>query len=195
VIVFLVVAIFAVISVQAWIGLPAATVQGFTAEGFGWVLDLPPAIILGTAAFAGVGGVHNLIQSNWVRDKGCGVGSRIPWLVSPITGEDEARPSTGYIFPQTEENLSRWRGWWKVANWKQFVTFFALGALSIILISTIAYSTVYGQDLGENIDFFRNEGLAWARSWVAGSRCSSTSWVRSRCSPGPLGSSTTWADA
>lgn len=25
----------------------------------------------------------------------------------------------------------------------------------------IAYSTVYGQDLGENIDFFRNEGLAF----------------------------------
>jgi hypothetical protein len=105
--------------------------------------------------------VHNLIQSNWIRDKGYGMGARIPRLVSPITGEEEARPSTGYLFPQTEENLSRWRGWWKVANWEQFVTFFALGALSIILMSMIAYSTVNGQDIGENIDFFRNEGLAF----------------------------------
>ena len=161
VIVFLVVAIFAVISIQAWIDLPASTVEGFTPEGFGQILDLPPALILGAAAFAGAGGVHNLIQSNWIRDKGYGMGARIPRLVSPITGEEEARPSTGYIFPQTEENLSRWRGWWKVANLEQFVTFFALGALSIILMSMIAYSTVYGQDLGENIDFFRNEGLAF----------------------------------
>jgi hypothetical protein len=160
IIVFLVVAIFAVISVEAWLDLPAATIQGFTAEGFGRVLDLPPAVILGAAAFAGAGGVHNLIQSNWILDKGYGMGARIPRLVSPITGEEEARPSTGYIFPQTEENLSRWRGWWKVANWEQFVTFFALGTLSIVLMSMIAYSTVYGQDLGENIDFFRNEGLA-----------------------------------
>jgi hypothetical protein len=160
VIVFLIVAIFAVISIQAWVDLPAATVQGFTAEGFGRVLDLPPAVILGAAAFAGAGGVHNLIQSNWIRDKGYGMGARIPRLVSPITGEDEARPSTGYIFPQTEENLSRWKRWWRVANLEQFVTFFALGALSIILMSMIAYSTVYGQDNGENIDFFRNEGLA-----------------------------------
>jgi len=77
-----------------------------------------------------------------------------------VTGEDQARPSTGYIFPQTEENMSRWRKWWRVANIEQLVTFFALGALSIILMSMIAYSTVFGQDLGENIDFFRNEGLA-----------------------------------
>ena len=54
-IVFLVVAIFAVISVQAWLDLPAATAQGFTAEGFGRLLDLPPALILGAAAFAGAG--------------------------------------------------------------------------------------------------------------------------------------------
>jgi hypothetical protein len=46
-----------------------------------------------------------------------------------------------------------------VANWEQFVTFFALGTLSIIFMSMIAYSTVFGQDIGENIDFFRNEGL------------------------------------
>ena len=64
IIVFLIVAIFAVISIQAWIDLPSATVEGFTAEGFGRVLDLPPAVILGAAAFAGAGGVHNLIQSN-----------------------------------------------------------------------------------------------------------------------------------
>ena len=160
VIVFLIVAIFTVISIQAWIDLPAATVEGFTAEGFGQVLGLPPALILGAAAFAGAGGVHNLIQSNWIRDKGYGMGARIPRLVSPVTGEDQARPSTGYIFPQTEENLSRWRKWWRVANWEQLVTFFALGALSIILMSMIAYSTVFGQDTGENIDFFRYEGIA-----------------------------------
>ena len=47
-----------------------------------------------------------------------------------------------------------------MANWEQFVTFFALGTLSIVLMSMIAYSTVYGQDTGENIDFFRYEGLA-----------------------------------
>ena len=58
-------------------------------------LENKRAIVTG----AGAGGVHNLIQSNWIRDKGYGMGARIPRLVSPITGEDQARPSTGYLFP------------------------------------------------------------------------------------------------
>ena len=159
VIVFLIVAIFAVISARTWADLPTSTV-----EGFGRIPDVPPALILGAVAFAGAGGVHNLIQSNWIRDKGYGMGARIPRLVSPITGEDQARPSTGYLFPQTEENLSRWRRWWRVANIEQFVSFFLLGALTIIFMSMIAYTTVFGQNTGENIDFFRSEGLALGES-------------------------------
>ncbi|MGH3147683.1 MAG: Nramp family divalent metal transporter [Rubrobacter sp.] len=153
VLLFLAVAVVVVVSPQAWADLPGAT-----ARGFGRIPDLPVSLILGAAAFAGAGGVHNLIQSNWIRDKGYGMGARIPRLVSPVTGEDQATPSTGYLFPQTEENLRRWRGWWRVANTEQLVTFFALGTLSIFLMSMIAYSTVYGQNIGEDLDFFRNEG-------------------------------------
>ncbi len=159
VLVFLVVALFVVVSASAWADLPGAT-----ARGFGRVPDLPVSLILGAAAFAGAGGVHNLIQSNWIRDKGYGMGARIPRLVSPVTGEDQATPSTGYIFPQTEENLRRWRGWWRVANTEQLVTFFALGTLSIFLMSMIAYSTVYGRNIGEDLDFFRNEGQILGRT-------------------------------
>src|SRR5215210_5389674 len=78
IIIFLLVAILAVISIQACADLPGATAQGFTAEGFDQVLGLPLALILGAVAFAGAGGVHNLIQSNWIRDKGYGMGARIP---------------------------------------------------------------------------------------------------------------------
>ena len=36
------------------------------------------------------------------------MGANIPNIVSPITGEEEARPSLGYTFPMDEENLRRW---------------------------------------------------------------------------------------
>ena len=62
------------------LGRPAG---GHGPPGFGRVPDLPVSLILGAAAFAGAGGVHNLIQSNWIRDKGYGMGARIPRLVSP----------------------------------------------------------------------------------------------------------------
>ena len=50
-----------------------------------------------------------------------------------------------------------------MANTEQLVTFFALGTLSIFLMSMIAYSTVFGQNIGEDLDFFRNEAQILGR--------------------------------
>ena len=74
------------------------------------------APLLGAIAFAGAGGALNLVQSNWVRDKGLGMGARLPKVVSPFTGEEVAAPTTGYFFKRDEANMRRWEGWWKVAN-------------------------------------------------------------------------------
>ena len=155
VIVFVVVAVLFVIGLQPWADLPGATVEGFgrLPEGIG------VAVLLSALVFAGGGGTLNLTMSNWIRDKGWGMGVHIPKLVSPITGEEEARPSTGYMFPQTEENLSRWKGWWRAARIEQFWTFFVVGAVSIIVFSVLAYSVLpVGQVEAEELDFIRVEG-------------------------------------
>ena len=100
------------------------------------------ATLLGAIAFAGAGGALNLVQSNWVRDKGLGMGARLPKVVSPFTGEETAAPTTGFFFQRDEENLRRWRGWWKVANREQFWTFFAIGAAALLILMTLTYVSV-----------------------------------------------------
>ena len=82
----------------------------------------------GRARLRGRGGVNNLCQSNWIRDKGFGMGKHIPHVVSPITGEDQAKPSTGYMVRPDDENLDRFNQWWKVANKEQFYFFFCQGS-------------------------------------------------------------------
>jgi hypothetical protein len=110
-------------------------------------------------AFAGAGGGQNLVQANWIRDKGFGMGAYVPRLVSPITGEPEAAPSTGYAFEPTRANLSRWRGWWKFANLEQLFTFVLITFLTILFTSLLAYSTVYGREgLANGISFIKTEG-------------------------------------
>jgi hypothetical protein len=134
-------------------------VTGFS--GFGSIPtspDVTAALIAGAIAFAGSGGCGNLAVSNWVRDKGMGMGHYIPRIVSPLTGEEEAVPATGNTFPQDERNLARWRGWWKVANSEQAVTFWLIGTIGIVVLSVLAYSTVFGQDTGEDFDFIQAEG-------------------------------------
>src|SRR3712207_4809360 len=117
------------------------------------------AVLLGGLAFAGAGGGQNRVQSNWIRDKGFGMGSYVPRLVSPITGQPEAAPSTGYVFEPTQENLRRWRGWWKFANTEQLTTFVLITFVTILFTSLLAYSTVYGREgLENNIGFIETEG-------------------------------------
>jgi Mn2+/Fe2+ NRAMP family transporter len=118
------------------------------------------ATLLGAIAFAGAGGALNLVQSNWVRDKGLGMGARLPKVVSPFTGEETAAPTTGFFFRRDEENLRRWRGWWKVANREQFWTFFAIGAAALLILMTLTYVSVGTGGDAESFDFIQAEGEA-----------------------------------
>ena len=157
--VFLVIAIVAAISPSAWAELPKAV------TGFGRLPDagaIPIALMLSGLVFAGAGGVNNLCQSNWIRDKGFGMGIYIPRIVSPITGEEVAAPATGSMMRQDPENLRRFRGWWAVANREQLVSFWFICVFSITVFSTLAYSTVFGKAIAgqANLAFIRAEGEA-----------------------------------
>jgi hypothetical protein len=123
--------------------------------------DLTIALLLGALAFAGAGGANNLVQSNYIRDKNMGMGERIPHIVSPVTGEEEAAAPFGYTFTVNEDNMRRWDGWWKVANKEQFITFFLIGVTSLIVLSVLTYATVgVGANLGEEFAFIEAEGNA-----------------------------------
>jgi Mn2+/Fe2+ NRAMP family transporter len=152
--IFFIVAAFTAISAEAVGELDSAVTNFGQFPG-----DLEFAVLLGAIAFAGAGGGQNLCQSNWIRDKGYGMGTYVPRLVSPITGHEEPASGTGYMFPPNEENLSRWRAWWRFANIEQLSTFVAITLLTITFTSLLAYSTVFGQpDLPDDINFLQVEG-------------------------------------
>jgi hypothetical protein len=83
------------------------------------------------------------------------MGKYAPRIVSPITGHEEAATSGQcYRFPEDEQNMTRWREWWRRANLEQFLSFGLVAALSIIVFSLVAYSTVFGNpDLPEESGF------------------------------------------
>ena len=157
--VFLAVAIVAAISPSAWADLPQAVTN------IGRLPDssvIPISLVLSGLVFAGAGGVNNLAQSNWIRDKGFGMGIYIPRIVSPITGEEAAAPATGSMMRQDAENIRRFHGWWAVASKEQLVSFWFICVFSITVFSALAYSTVFGQNIatGANLAFIKAEGDA-----------------------------------
>jgi hypothetical protein len=138
----------------AWADLPQAVTQPrFPAAELGF------AVLMGALAFAGAGGGQNLVQSNWIRDKGFGMGHYVPKIVSPLTKDVEARGRVGYVFLPTEQNMTHWRGWWRFANREQLYTFVLISFVSIVFMSLLAYATVFGNDtVTNNIAFLQVEG-------------------------------------
>ena len=124
------------------------------------ISSIGAATLLGAIAFAGAGGALNLVQSNWVRDKGLGMGARLPRVVSPFTGEEVVAPTTGYFFKRDEANMRRWNAWWKVADREQFYTFFVIGAVTLFVFMTLTFVTVGAGVAEESFDFIRVQGEA-----------------------------------
>jgi hypothetical protein len=118
-------------------------------EGFGEFVTL-----LGALAYAGCGGALNLAQSLWVRDKGYAMGAHIGRITSPVTGDTEAIPSTGFAFALTEEGIARWKGWWRAANREHAITFWIVGLSTLLLLAMLAHATLLhpGQHLAETRD-------------------------------------------
>lgn len=150
-----VLAIIFAISKDTWAALPAGMAS------FGkFPTELGFALLFSAVAFAGAGGGQNLCQSNWIRDKGFGMGRYIPRLVSPVTGTEEAAPVRGsYIFEPNKENMARWRRWWRFANVEQTLTFFLVTVITITLTSMLAHSVLFGRaGLPNNVSFLQIEG-------------------------------------
>jgi hypothetical protein len=155
--ILILIAAFFVITADDWAALPQIVTTATIPTELGF------ALLLGALAFAGAGGGQNLCQSNWIRDKGFGMGKYVPRIMSPVTGQPEAAPSTGFVFEPTAENMARWRRWWRFANVEQLVTFVLITFITITFTSLLAYATVYGQEgLPNSVAFVQSEGLVLA---------------------------------
>jgi hypothetical protein len=155
---FIALAIFIATDLSAWAGVVTEAPEGIANFPTYWQ-EVGAVSILGALAFAGAGGANNLVQSNYVRDKGMGMGIHIPNIVSPITGEEVATPSLGYVPPDTEENRRRWQGWWKVANQEHLITFWFIGALLLVALCVLVFSSI---GIQENI----GTDLAFVEDWA-----------------------------
>ena len=152
-----VLAIALAIGSDSWRALPSGLLGIHGIPG-----DLGFALMLSAIAFAGAGGGQNLCQSNWIRDKGFGMGVYVPRLVSPLTGTEEAQPSAArFTFETTGGDLDRWHRWWRFANVEQLLTFVLVSIGTICLTSMLAHSTLFGRsDLPNSIAFLHIEGVA-----------------------------------
>jgi hypothetical protein len=123
--------------------LDLATVSGETwgrlARGFLSFGTLPAeadwALLAAFAAYSGLGGMSNVFVTNWMRDKGHGMGATVGYIPTLAGGRVQLSPH-GNVFPVNEASLGAWRRWWKFMNVDQWAIF-AVGSIAGMALTCV----------------------------------------------------------
>jgi len=119
------------------------------------------AVLGAFAGYAGGGGLSNSTYSNFVRDKGWGMGSQVGAIPSVVGGRGVSLSHIGKVFEINETNLSRWKGWWRYILTDQLMIwgpgcFMGMALPGLISIEFSQYSEFFSD----------SEGLAWAQALI-----------------------------
>lgn len=87
----------------------------------------------GAFVFAGIGGLGNLYYAYYLRDKGIGMGARIPMLMNPLREAQVGSSEIGYMFPANPTNVQRFRDWFRFVKQDQVIFFWIGNTLTMFL--------------------------------------------------------------
>jgi hypothetical protein len=112
-------------------------VKGFFT--FGYIPKGVDVLLLGAlVGYSAYGGFGNNAITNWYRDKGYGMAGNIGYIPALIGGKEVHVSSVGSLPKNTPENMSRWKGWWKLLNIDQIGVFYG-GAMAGMFLPGILY--------------------------------------------------------
>jgi hypothetical protein len=122
-------------------------ITGFVS--FGYIPEGVDVLLLGAlVGYSAYGGFGNNAITNWYRDKGYGMGGKVGYIPAAIGGKVIHVSPHGMVPMPTAENMSRWKGWWKLLNIDQWGVFY-FGAMIGMFLPGILYVGVLprGQSL------------------------------------------------
>lgn len=126
--------------------------------------NLPVAIFLAAFAYAGAGGNLNLAQSLYIKEKGYGMAKFSGRITNILKTKKEEIKLEGATFKPSHTNLKYFKIWWRRVNLEHALVFWLTGALTMILLSLLAFTTVFGRPGNQtSINFVINEAAVIGR--------------------------------
>jgi len=126
------------------------------------IMTLAGISVIGAfAGYAGGGGLSNSTYSNFVRDKGWGMGSMVGAIPSAVGGRNVTLSHIGKVFPLTPENLRRWKAWWKYILTDQCLVWGPGCVMGMALPGLLSL------EFAEYSEFYTDPaGLGWAQALI-----------------------------
>jgi hypothetical protein len=121
--------------------------------GFGSFGELPGGgdwVLLGAfAAYSGSGGIGNAYTTNWMRDKGYGMGATVGFIPAAL-GAATPLAARGNVFEVDAGSLGVWRQWWRYVHLDQWLIFGFGSVLGMMLTALFTLQYVpAGTEAGE----------------------------------------------
>lgn len=137
-------------------------------EGY-WLLPqaLPIATFLSALAYAGAGGNLNLAQSLYIKEKGYGMAQYAGQITNIFSGKKNAIRLEGATYYESTKNVRNFDTWWRRINIEHGIVFWFTGVVTMVLLSVLAYTTVYGNpNVVTSITFVVLEGNVIAQQTI-----------------------------
>lgn len=148
-------------------------VQHWMNDGTWPLIALGNIAVLGAfAGYAGGGGLANATYSNFVRDKGWGMGSTVGAIPSAVGGRNVTLSHVGKVFPINPENLRRWRAWWRYVLVDQIYVwapgcFMGMALPALLSLQFAPYSDLVGKKLDWAQSLITADGMRHAPQFPA----------------------------
>jgi hypothetical protein len=94
------------------------------------------SLVASLTGFAGVGGLGNIMVSNFAREKGWGMGGKVGAIPSAVGGQQIELSHIGTMMRPTPEANERFRGWYKQVRIEQY-GLWAIGSLIGMMLPTL----------------------------------------------------------
>ncbi|MFV2090068.1 MAG: Nramp family divalent metal transporter [Pseudomonadales bacterium] len=105
--------------------------------------DFTVSRFFGAFVFAGIGGLGNLYYAYYLRDKGVGMGKRIPMLLNPLREAQRGNSEIGYLYPESVANADRFKAWFKFVITDSVVFFWLANTFTMFLFMFGALVVLY----------------------------------------------------
>lgn len=104
-------------------------------------------LIAALAGYSGVGGLGNIMASNFVREKGWGMGGKVGAIPSAFGGHEIELSHIGTICPGGEETRQRFRGWFRYLLVDQYLVWGFGSLLAMMLPCALGAQYLRGESL------------------------------------------------
>ena len=143
----------AFVSLETWIKIWGGLFNPFGFKNAAGHATVDWVIVSSLAGLAGVGGLGNILVSNFVREKGWGMGGQVGAIPSAFGGHHIALSHIGTMCRVDETTPARFKAWCRYVRADQYVLWAGGSMVAIMLPCMLGYEYLRGSNIEDKLQW------------------------------------------